>query len=227
MNTKSDSQISSDIQNTKGDVVIRRSKCKGRPTMSQNTFYLGKRTIERESTLYLDLDKTLVFAYSMNDHMSPDMRKKAAHADFSVQFPIAHGAHERYVVFLRPGLHKFLAFAAERFELVLFTAASRVYANAIVDALESQRKYFSHRLYREHCTSAVQSTGEVGFPVKYLSSVADRINTRSYLVDDNPIQTQANPGKSILVKPFEGEAKAGDAELSWLQAALEALECKF
>ena len=120
-------------------------------------------------------------------------------------------------------MYEFLDFASKRYELVLFTAASRVYANAIVDALESRQKYFSHRLYREHCTSLVQDNGEAGYPVKYLNSVADRATTKSFLIDDNPIHTVANPGSSLLVKAFEPDTLTEDKELLGLQAVLSTL----
>ena len=60
----------------------------------------------------------------------------AARADFSVRF-LADGSWVRYTVFLRKGVREFLKRAAEEFELVLFTAATRLYASPIIDALEA------------------------------------------------------------------------------------------
>ena len=84
--------------------------------------------------------------------------------------------------------------AKKSHELVLFTAASKEYADAIVDALESGgRSLFSHRLYREHCSEDAQ-TGQL---VKDLTVVADRSAQSCALVDDNPVHVAANPGRSI------------------------------
>ena len=72
------------------------------------------------------------------------------------------GEKRRYTVFLRPGVIEFLERAAQRFELIIFTAATQKYADPIIDALEGQMGFFSKRLYRQHCSKkAVPHVGEV------------------------------------------------------------------
>jgi len=51
----------------------------------------------------------------------------------------------------RPGLDAFLRFAAERFELIAFTAGLEWYAAPVLDALDPTRSIFRHRLFRQHC----------------------------------------------------------------------------
>ena len=60
-------------------------------------------------------------------------------------------AADRFVVFKRPGLDHFLKFVDQHFEVVLFTAAEKGYADAIADAIDAKKKIFAHRLYRDSC----------------------------------------------------------------------------
>lgn len=74
-------------------------------------------------TLVLDLDETLV-------HFN-------AQPDGSGEF------------FIRPHVNEFLAAVSRCFEVVIFTAATKEYADFIIDHIDPG-KLISHRLYRDH-----------------------------------------------------------------------------
>lgn len=74
-----------------------------------------------EYTLVLDLDETLV-------HFEASERK----------FKI------------RPNCITFLKTLSQYLEIVIFTAASQDYADWILDVLDPEHKFISHRLYRQH-----------------------------------------------------------------------------
>ena len=40
---------------------------------------------------------------------------------------------------------------SEKFELVLFTASKQIYADKLISMLDKGKKFFQHRLYRDHC----------------------------------------------------------------------------
>ena len=40
---------------------------------------------------------------------------------------------------------------SKKFELVIFTAARQDYADIIIDKIDPEAKFISHRLYRQHC----------------------------------------------------------------------------
>jgi CTD small phosphatase-like protein 2 len=41
---------------------------------------------------------------------------------------------------------------AKKFEIIIFTASHKSYADAILDELDPDKNIFSHRLYRNNCT---------------------------------------------------------------------------
>ena len=80
----------------------------------------------KEYTLVLDLDETLIHYPDNND------------CSFDQDFYL-----------LRPGLHKFLDKMSKYFEIVIFTAGTKEYADYILDQIDF-KKTISHRLYRHH-----------------------------------------------------------------------------
>ena len=95
-----------------------------------------------KNTLVLDLDETLVHS---------DLEQTAGKAaDFS--FPV-HFNNQKHVVNVkkRPFLAEFMEFAARHFEVVVFTASQRVYAERLLDTLDPDAVLVKHRLYREAC----------------------------------------------------------------------------
>jgi Dullard-like phosphatase family protein len=52
---------------------------------------------------------------------------------------------------IRPGVLKLLSTLSAVYEIVVFTASQKAYANVILDHIDREHKYIHHRLYREHC----------------------------------------------------------------------------
>jgi len=91
-------------------------------------------------TLVLDLDETLV--HSTLDHCD--------NADFTLEVFFNMKNHTVYVR-KRPYLKMFLEKVAQMFEVVIFTASQRIYAEQLIDKLDPDGKYISRRIYRESC----------------------------------------------------------------------------
>ncbi|XP_052169718.1 uncharacterized protein LOC127786367 isoform X1 [Oryza glaberrima] len=101
---------------------------------------LSKSARSKQITLVLDLDETLV--HSTLDHCD--------NVDFTLQVFFNMKNHTVYVR-QRPHLKMFLEKVAQMFELVIFTASQRIYAEQLIDRLDPDGRLISHRIYRESC----------------------------------------------------------------------------
>lgn len=70
--------------------------------------------------------------------------------------------------------------ALKNFEIVVFTASHKVYADAILDYLDPENKYFSYRLYRDNCVLTPE-----GYYVKDLRVIRNRKLEDLVIVDNS------------------------------------------
>jgi len=129
---------------------------------------LPPKTSPHKTTLVLDLDETLV-------HCTVEPVPNA-----DMIFPVIFGGISYQVhVRLRPGVHEFLDAVKDKFEVVVFTASQKVYADSLLDRLDPEGTRIEHRLFRDSC-----------LPVEgnYLKdlTVLNRSLTSCVLVDNSP-----------------------------------------
>jgi CTD small phosphatase-like protein 2 len=103
--------------------------------------YLPKKMKQApEVCLALDLDETLVHC-SVQPIVQPDLT-------FTVSF---NGVDYQVYVRMRPYLKDFLKVVSQWFEIVVFTASQRVYADKLLSMLDPSGKYITHRMFRDSC----------------------------------------------------------------------------
>eukprot|EP00301_Raphidiophrys_heterophryoidea_P004633 c11999_g2_i1.p1 GENE.c11999_g2_i1~~c11999_g2_i1.p1 ORF type:complete len:276 (-),score=65.45 c11999_g2_i1:539-1366(-) len=151
----------------------RRKKLRGLlPPLSDEDRKKGKKT------LVLDLDETLVHASF----------EPVDEADFIIPVRLGRVVHKAYVR-KRPGVDDFLKAMAPHYEIVVFTASLRLYADPVVDQLDTKR-VVQHRLFRESC---VQHAGNF---VKDLS-VLGRDLRKTIIIDNAPTSYLFHPNNAL------------------------------
>ncbi|CAM9136507.1 unnamed protein product [Chrysoparadoxa australica] len=158
---------------------------------------------DRKKTICLDLDDTLVKAYIEGEDCTEENKQSA---DFACSF--THEG-ELYQVWgqKRPGVLKLLKKLAKDFEVIVFTAAVREYAEAILRIIDPTHAV-SHLLSRESCIDIG------GVMVKDLNCL-NRPLESSVLVDNNLCCMALFLGNGIPVKEWQGD-DPNDSELGQL-----------
>ena len=155
---------------------------------------IEKKKIEIEHTshkkiLILDLDETLV-------HADVDFNYK--YHDEILKF-IPEGGNEEILIplILRPHLFEFLNFASSLYELVIFTASEKNYADVILNFIEKDKKYFAYRLYRDNCIYLHPC-----FYIKDLDIIANIKKENLLIVDNSLFSFGNNLNNGILISSF-------------------------
>ena len=135
-----------------------------------------------QKTLVIDLDETLIHSLAKGGRMSSGhmvevkLPQAASFNGLSLgpQHPILYYVHKR------PNCDEFLRKVCKWYNLVAFTASVQEYADPVIDWLEQEKKYFSARYYRQHCTF------RNGAYIKDLSSVEPDLS-KVMILDNSPL----------------------------------------
>jgi len=150
----------------------------------------------KKKTLILDLDETLIHADFDGRFENHDQRISFLYDEQEISVDI----------FIRPGVFEFLKNVSEIFEIFIFTASKKEYADAVLDFLDPQKKIFKHRLYRDNC-----------IPINnriYLKDLRIFINRKpeNIILVDNSFYSFCNqPRNGVLINSFYNDKQ--DREL--------------
>ncbi|KAK0298162.1 Nuclear envelope morphology protein 1 [Friedmanniomyces endolithicus] len=182
------------------------------------TLYYSPETPRK--TLIIDLDETLIHSMAKGGRMSTghmvEVRLGGNYSSsHSSGVALGPGVPILYYVHERPGCHEFLRKMAKWYNLIVFTASVQEYADPVVDWLERERKYFSGRYYRQHCTF------RNGAYIKDLAQVEPDLS-KVMILDNSPMSYIFHEDNAI---PIEGWiSDPTDHELLHLVPLLEGLQ---
>ena len=128
----------------------------------------------KKYTLILDLDETLI-------HFIPE-----------------NNSIEKGSFILRPGLFHFLNNMSPYFEIIIWTVATKSYADPIINIIESERRYFSYRLYRDNTTFYKNNY------IKDLNNLGRDIS-KIIIIDNCSFNFSFQKENGILIKSFYGK----------------------
>lgn len=154
----------------------------------------------KRRVLCLDMDDTLIQMCVGNTPI-----------DFARQQPDMYvnsrdGPAERGAVFIRPYLRTFLEVVSRVYEVVLFTAACKDYADQILDFIDPENRLFHHRIYRDSCVECIPDPHhpEAKVYIKDLRVLGRDL--KDVILIDNSLQCfgyQLDAG--ILCNPYRGD----------------------
>jgi Dullard-like phosphatase family protein len=149
--------------------------------------YLPESHIPGRKTLILDLDETLIHA---------DFEGAFSQHDTLINF--SYGGEDLVVpILIRPGLLEFLHNISQEFEIFVFTASVKEYADAVLNQLDPENKYFKFRFYRQHCTNFNNKVF-----VKDLRILSNRQEHNLILVDNSLYSFANQISNGVLINSF-------------------------
>lgn len=94
-----------------------------------------------KKTLILDLDETLIHCNESIDIKGDTFVTITDKNSFQIQASIN----------IRPYAAEFIKEMSKLYEIIIFTASQKIYADPVINQLDPHKQYVSHRLYRESC----------------------------------------------------------------------------
>lgn len=166
-----------------------------------------KRAKLSNKTLILDLDNTLVNVESSDEPYTKKSDEiNILYADYISPLDLRTVYLKIYV---RPYAIEMLRQLTLYYEIIIFTAANEIYADAILDVLDPKKELIDHRFYRQNCVL------QNGFFIKDLR-IFNREFSSMIIVDDK-ISSFANQlSNGVPISPFIGTKNDMELGNLWL-----------
>ena len=203
-------------------ILIQHGVLNPRVPRPMERYLLPATRFKNRRTLCLDMDDTLTLMVpdGCSFHNGDKPKVDPDTVVFSHENP-----DERGLVYIRPYLRTFLEAVSRMFEVVVFTAACREYADQILDFIDPDNILFHHRLYRESCVECVPDPGSPDAKVYIKDLRLLGRDLSDVVLVDNSLQCFAYQlDNGILCNPFKGDP--ADTELISILEILSIVERK-
>ncbi len=102
---------------------------------------------------------------------------------------------------IRPHWKEALDLIKRHYHIVVYTASHQSYADAVLDYLDKENKYFQYRLYRNHCVQC--DVDGIKFYVKDLDTLNEKYNLKDVVLIDNSVLSFAyHLNNGIPIVPY-------------------------
>ena len=166
------------------------------------TFPKQKKNKIKKKIALFDLDETLI-------HCTGDIRtKKEEKYQHIVEIKLPGNQTVEVGINIRPYWKQTLNLIKKKYYIVVYTASHQAYADAVLDFMDPQKKYFKYRLYRNNC-SLVDVEGQK-FYVKDLDIFNEFYDLKDIIIIDNSVLSFAfHLHNGIPIVPYYDEDKDG------------------
>ena len=159
-----------------------------------------KNKIKKKIALF-DLDETLI-------HCSGDIKLKKEKYQHVIEIKLPGKQAVQVGINIRPYWKQTLNLIKKKYYIVVYTASHQAYADAVLDFMDPQKKYFKYRLYRNNC-SLVDVEG-AKFYVKDLDIFNECYDLKDIIIIDNSVLSFAfHLHNGIPIVPYYDEDKDG------------------
>ena len=168
---------------------------------SQNINYVNYDYHPTKKLLIIDLDETLFhtkFRTDENMQLLNTLKNKTKCKSKTFSLKLDNKTIF-FDVFFRPFLLEFLTEIqnSNLYEMAIFTAAKKKYADVILDYIESRKKFFKFRLYRDCCIPIGN-----GISIKDLRIIKNFDEKKTILMDNSFYSFMNQPQNGLLINSF-------------------------
>jgi Dullard-like phosphatase family protein len=142
-----------------------------------------------------DLDETLVHCQAKN----------IEECQHIIEVKISEYKKAKIGVNIRPNWEKALNIISKDYIIVVFTASHSLYANAVLNFMDKEDKYFKYRLFRNNCTS-VYINGSYTY-IKDLSVFKDIDLKDMIIIDNSVVSFTFNLDNGLPILPYYNSNK--------------------
>ncbi len=160
--------------------------------LNMNRNEISRNVISGKKVVLLDLDETLIHGDFQEEYLN-DIDHPY---DKIIKFTSLDEQEEVSVgIFIRNGVQKFLEEISKIFDIGIFTASSKDYADAVINYLDPNNEFIKFRLYRNSCIKVNNIS------IKDLRIIG--VDLKNIVLIDNNMYSFANQlGNGILINSF-------------------------
>ena len=183
------------------DLILNKDRAQRQQKSKVNFNFPKSKGKKQKKIALFDLDETLV-------HCTGDINLKSEPFQDSVNVVLPGNIETKVGINVRPFWKKTLNLIRKYYHIVIFTASHQAYADAVLDFMDPNKKYFNYRLYRNNCS--LVDINDVKFYVKDLDIFDEFYDLKDIVIIDNSVLSFIyHLENGIPIVPYYNEDKDG------------------